>query len=102
MWDIQSVEQHVLRDREDGGVCADTERQRSHGDGCESRVLTQDSQRVAQVRPELVPPTQAKRSAHLLLVFQRRSKGDPCLPRSLLGRETRLNQVVFEEFKMAS
>jgi hypothetical protein len=41
-----------IDDAEDGGVGADTQRERQHGDGCKSGVLDQHSRGEANILPE--------------------------------------------------
>src|SRR5712672_1513094 len=55
----QSFEQDRIDDREDGGVCANTQGQRQNGDERETGVLAQHASGVAQILQKFFEPTRA-------------------------------------------
>ena len=64
---FEGPQQHGVDDAEDGGIEADADRQRQHGDGGESGRAPQDAECEQQVLPELVDPGAAPDLAGLLL-----------------------------------
>src|ERR1700677_2243491 len=70
MIDAQTVIEQALGNREDGGVSADGQRQRTDRDGCESGALAQHTKSVTQISGQFVPPTQAERGAHAFFVYR--------------------------------
>ena len=61
----QLPQQDSVDDGEDGGVAADAECEREHGDGRESRAVSQHAHRIADVFREGLDPGQAALDAIL-------------------------------------
>ena len=52
----QWSQQHRVDDAEDGGVCADAERESEDGDDCEARIFPEHAQRETNVLHRLLHP----------------------------------------------
>ena len=82
----QRLEQHAVDHAEDGGVGADTEAQRQHGEGGKARVLPQRAGTVAEIGEQFLEPAHTARIPCFFFVLFHWSKiPDRQLPR-LVGR----------------
>ena len=96
----QRIEHDFLRHGENGGIGADAERQRSHRNGRKSWAFAQKTRRKSQIGPELVPPTQAKRSAHAFLVRHSSSQRHARSPRGLFRFISFARELGYQHLEM--
>jgi len=96
----QALVEHLPGEGEDGGVGADSERQRTGGDGGEAGALPQHARAVAEIVADLVPPAQAEGSTHLFLLKQGRAQRDARAPGGFGRRQSRADEFGGHASKM--
>jgi hypothetical protein len=96
----QRSQDHGVDDREDRGVCADTERESEDGDGGEAWIFTEGADGEAEILEEIVQPGPrpwiARDALHQgdIAKFSARSAG------SFFGRGAAVDQVARGEFEV--
>ena len=95
MRDAEALVEHLVRDREDGGVGSDGEGERAYGDGGEAGAFAEDAGGVAEVAPEVICPAEAEGGADAVLVRGDGAEFEAGLAFCLFGRETAASEIGF-------